>query len=140
MDIQIQGQLIQVLPLNSGVGKASGKEWKKQDYVLETMDQYPRKVHFSVWGDRIDPSYQVGEQVTIWVDIESREFNGRWYTDVKAWRMERGFLTAQAPQMPQGMPAAEGAPSFAAQQPVMPSQTTVSDWAPNTDQGDDLPF
>lgn len=78
MDIQIQGQLIQILPLNSGVGKASGKEWKKQEYILETLDQYPRKIHFSVWGDRIDPSYQVGDQVTVWVDIESREFNGRW--------------------------------------------------------------
>ena len=138
MDIQIQGQLIQVLPLSSGVGKASGKEWKKQEYVLETPDQFPRKIHFSVWGDRIDPSYQVGDQVTIWVDVESREFNGRWYTDVKAWRMERGLVAPQAPQMqPEATPAS--APSFVAQQPTMPAQPATG-WASNSDSGDDLPF
>lgn len=139
MDIQIQGQLIQILPLNSGVGKASGKEWKKQEYILETLDQYPRKIHFSVWGDRIDPSYQVGDQVTVWVDIESREFNGRWYTDVKAWRMERGYIGQQGQQqLPQEMPAA-GAPTFPTQQPSMPSQLATG-WASNADAGDDLPF
>ncbi|WP_052078156.1 DUF3127 domain-containing protein [Porphyromonas gulae] len=139
MDIQIQGQLIQILPLNSGVGKASGKEWKKQEYILETQDQYPRKIHFSVWGDRIDPSYQVGDQVTVWVDIESREFNGRWYTDVKAWRMERGYIGQQVQQqMPQEMPAAS-APAFPTQQPSIPSQPATG-WASNADAGDDLPF
>ena len=72
-------------------------------------------------------------------DIESREFNGRWYTDVKAWRMERGYIGQQGQQqLPQEMPAA-GAPTFPTQQPSMPSQPATG-WASNADAGDDLPF
>lgn len=144
--MEIQGQIIQVLPLQSGVGKASGKEWKKQEYIIEIPDgQFPRKVCFSLWGDLIDRTQLVvGEQVTLQVDIESREFNGRWYTDVKAWRVDRGFVSLQqpgaAPQSgfaaPQPQPAPAAAGPFGGVQP----QTFDPATAPAPQVPDDLPF
>lgn len=117
--MEIQGKIVQILPLQSGVGKASGKEWKKQDYILETLEsQFPRKICFNLWGDVIDrTALQVGEDVTVQVDIESREFNGRWYTDVKGWRVDRGLISLQnvgtvaapAPQTGYAQPQAQPA-------------------------------
>ncbi len=137
MDNQIQGKIIQVLPLATGIGKASGKEWKKQEYILETFDQYPRKVCFNMWGDRIDPSIQEGDEVTVTFDVESREFNGRWYTDVKAWRIDRGITAdPMAPAAPQAM--STSAPSFEQQAQAAPA--APAEWAAPADSGDDLPF
>ena len=111
--MEIQGKIIAVLPLQQGTSKA-GNPWKKQEYVLETHDQYPRKVKFDFFGDRADQyPLQKDEEVTVSFDLESREFNGRWYTDVRAWKAEKGVAatpeqfgqpqqtaTAQAPQQP----------------------------------------
>ncbi|WP_304233289.1 DUF3127 domain-containing protein [Jiulongibacter sediminis] len=85
--MEISGNIIQVLPLQSGEGKNG--PWKKQDFVIETESQYPKKVCISMWGDRIDENMiKVGNGVTASIDVESREYNGRWYTDVKAWKLE----------------------------------------------------
>lgn len=146
--MEIQGKIIQVLPLQSGVGKASGKEWKKQEYVLETIDQYPRKICFNLWGDTIDRAQlQVGEDVTVQVDVESREFNGRWYTDVKGWRVDRGFVSLAAPSVA-APSAAPAPPAYAApQQPLgghdpFAGAATVpsSSLGVTPGAGDDLPF
>jgi hypothetical protein len=95
--MEIQGKIIQVLPLQSGEGKNG--PWKKQDFVIETESQYPKKVCISVWGDRIDDNIiQEGNPVVASIDVESREYNGRWYTDVKAWKLEgQGGGAAPAP-------------------------------------------
>ena len=94
--MEITGKIIQVLPLMGGVSKA-GNEWKKQEYILETHDQYPRKVCFQVFGaDRITQmNIQPGEELTVSIDIDSREYQGRWYTNINAWKVER---IAQVPQ------------------------------------------
>ena len=83
--MELIGKIIQVLPLQEGVSKA-GNAWKKQEYILETLGtQYPRKVCFNLFGDNVDKfPMQVGQDVTVSIDLESREFNGRWYTDVRA--------------------------------------------------------
>lgn len=85
--MQISAKLIQIFPLQSGTGKNG--EWKKQDIIVETQEQYPKKICVSVWGDKI-PSQPliVGINLLIDIDIESREYNGRWYTDVKAWKIQ----------------------------------------------------
>lgn len=92
--MEISGKIIQVLPEQGGVGKTSGKEWKMQAYVLETQEQYPRKVHFEVFGeDRIKANpCQLDDVVTVSFDLESREFNGRWYTSVRAWKIQQGVV------------------------------------------------
>lgn len=96
----IEGKIIQVLPLQGGVSKTSGKEWALQAYVLETLENYPKKVHFEVFGDdriKANPC-DVDDIVSVDFDIESREFNGRWYTSIRAWRIVKQDATQAAPQ------------------------------------------
>ncbi len=77
---------MQILPEETGEGKNG--PWKKQNFILETQDQYPKKVCITVWGDKINlQSFGENEMVTASINIESREYNNRWYTDVKAWRV-----------------------------------------------------
>src|SRR5216684_8592496 len=84
--MDISGKILQYLPLQTGQGKNG--TWKKQEFVLETGDTYPKKVCIAVWGDKIDmSSFKPGEAVTVSFDVESREYNGKWYTDVKAWKI-----------------------------------------------------
>jgi Domain of unknown function (DUF3127) len=93
--MQLTAKLIQVLPLQTGTGKNG--QWKKQDIVVETEATYPKKICVSVWGDKIDASsLQLGNLLKIDFDVESREFNGRWYTDVKAWKIEPVGSAAKA--------------------------------------------
>ena len=90
--MQLTAKLTQVLPLQTGSGKNG--QWKKQDIIVETEGQYPKKVCVSIWGDKINESQlQVGAQLSISFDVESREYNGRWYTDVKAWKIEPAGAT-----------------------------------------------
>lgn len=86
--MELKAKLIQLLPLQTGTGKNG--EWKKQDIIVETeASQYPKKVCVSIWGDKINTSQlQIGKTLVISFDVESREYNGRWYTDVKAWKIE----------------------------------------------------
>lgn len=84
--MQLTAKLIQLLPLQTGTG--SNGEWRRQDIIVETEGQYPKKVCISIWGERInDQQLQVGNTLVIDFDAESREYNGRWYTDLKAWRI-----------------------------------------------------
>lgn len=85
--MEIIGRVLQVLPEQGGEGKNG--PWKKQDFVLETEGQYPKKICISVWGDKINPQLmKEGNSLNVSFDVESREYNGRWYTDVKAWKLE----------------------------------------------------
>lgn len=86
--MQLTVRLIQILPLQSGTGRNG--EWKKQDIIVETQDQYPKKICISLWGDKFqNVPLKESELYTIDFDVESREYNGRWYTDVKAWRISQ---------------------------------------------------
>lgn len=96
-----------------GVSKTSGKAWKKATYVLTTDGQYPKDVAFSVFGeDRInDLSLIVGEHVRLGVEIESREWNGKWYTDVYAYvRLDEEGKPIQPTAQPQPQPQPQEQP------------------------------
>ena len=95
--MEITGKIIAVLPERSGVAK-SGNEWKSQEYVIETQEQYPKKCCFNVFGaDKIsEMNIQAGEVVTIHINIDAREYNGKYYNDIRAWRVERGTAPAAA--------------------------------------------
>lgn len=83
----ITSKLIHLLPLQTGICKNG--HWKKQDVIVETEGQYLKKICVSIWGDKINESQlQVGNLLTISYELESREFNSKWYTDVKAWKIE----------------------------------------------------
>jgi Protein of unknown function (DUF3127). len=78
----------------------SGQEWylEKQEFILETFDTYPKKICIAVWGDKIDLSpFKPGDTVDVSFDVESREYNGRWYTDVKAWKVLSKQSTGNQP-------------------------------------------
>jgi hypothetical protein len=88
MSMELKGKVIQLLPLQTGMGKKG--QWKKQEFIVETQSQYPKKVCFSAWGDKIDQfNVAAGDIVNISVDLESREYNGRWYTEARAWKLEK---------------------------------------------------
>ena len=94
--MQVSAKLIQLLPLQTGTGRNG--QWKKQDIIVETDGQYPKKICISVWGDKINESLlRVGNRLKIDFDVESREFNGRWYTDVKAWKIEMDGASSAEP-------------------------------------------
>ena len=113
--MEITGKLIQKLPVKSGVS-SSGNNWSKAEFVIETIEQYPRKVCANLWGDRARAldQFQEGALITVSFDLESREFNGNWYTDVKAWKVEPATPAAAA-----GAPAQGYMPP---QQPMYPPQ------------------
>ena len=96
--MELKAKLVQLLPLQSGEGKNG--PWKKQDIILETDGQYPKKVCISIWGDKINANQlQLGSQLNVSFDIESREYNGRWYTDVKAWKIESAGNATSEPEI-----------------------------------------
>lgn len=87
--MDLTGKVIMVLPKQTGEGK-NGQPWQKQDYVMEYGDRYPKKLCFNLWGDKVDSiNIQNGDEVTVSFDVESREYNGRWYTEVRAWNVSK---------------------------------------------------
>lgn len=88
MSLQIAGTVQQVLQEQGGQGRNG--PWRKQEFILETDGDYPKQVCIVMWGDNIDKfAVQPNEKLTVSIDIASREYNGRWYTDVKAWKVDR---------------------------------------------------
>ena len=91
--LEIKGKIIEILPEKSG--QSANGEWRKQEYILETYTSYPKKICFMAWGDKIGEfNLQQGENVEVSVDLESREYNGRWYSDVKAWKVSKDGMNA----------------------------------------------
>ena len=130
--MEIQGKIIVVLPERSGVSQR-GNQWRSISYVLETQEQYPKKLAFDVTNDKIDQlNIQLGEILTVQFDINAREYNGRWFNSVNAWNVIRQTqqATAQA-QACVSQPSAPYTPHVQQQQP----QSTATSSDP-----DNLPF
>ena len=90
MSFKIKGKVLQVLPEQKGTS-ARG-EWKKQDFVIETQeDQFPKKICFTLFNDKASSlsSITPGVEVEVWFNIESREYNEKWYSNINAFRVER---------------------------------------------------
>lgn len=129
--MEIEGKIILRLERQSGTSKA-GNPWKKDEYVLETPGTYPKKVKFTIFGDKCDQMQcEVGRDYAISFDLDSREFNGRWYTDVNAYAVRPidGGATTQQPAEQPGSFQTPG--NFPAADPFQ---------APQGDNTDDLPF
>ncbi|MDR1645144.1 MAG: DUF3127 domain-containing protein [Tannerellaceae bacterium] len=122
--MEISGKIIVVLPEQGGTSK-SGNEWKKQEYVLETQEQYPKKVCFQLFGaDKIaQAAIQTGEELTVHFDIDSREYQGRWFTNINAWKIERSSAATPVTDTPERYAPAVSAPDF-----------------PPPNEKDDMPF
>lgn len=125
--IYIEGKIFAILPETKGMS-AKG-EWVSQDFVLKTEEDYPKNICFTIFGvDKIkEANIRVGDVVSIGVNLESREFKGRWYTSIKAWSVKRKFEAQAAKQAPP-------APT------PQPSQPTQNYSSINQSAADALPF
>lgn len=133
--LNISGIVLNILPLQTGTSKA-GNPWQKQDFILETGGQYPRKVCICLFGDNVTKfPLQVGQSVTASVDIESREFNARWYTDVRAWNV---VYNGQQQGAPAPAPTATAPTAQPAPTPAKGATAQAPAGAPAA--ADDLPF
>jgi hypothetical protein len=128
--MDISGRVISLLPLATGEGKNG--PWKKQDFVIETPGQYPKKVCISAWGEKFDGLVAEGKEVTVFFDVESREYNGRWYTDLRAWRIDSGMSQGDASSP---SPQNYNAPAATAATPAEPKVIPAA-----LEGEDDLPF
>lgn len=116
--MEITGTVVNLLPLQSGQGKNG--VWKKQEFIMETPGQYPKKVCLSLWGEKVDEiKIATGDKITASINIESREYNGRWYTDVRAWKVAKQ----------------SGGTGASSEAPPMDKS-----FAPDASGSDDLPF
>lgn len=127
--MELAGKVIAVLEPRGGVSK-NGNEWKVQEYVIETHDQYPRRMCFDVFGaDKIQQfNIQVDEELNVFFDIDAREWQGRWFNSIRAWKVER--VNADAQQMP---------PMDAPFPPLNAAPAAPVDFS-SSDEKDDLPF
>ena len=86
--MEVEGKVIQFIGERSGMSKA-GNPWKTKEYVLETKENFPRKIAFDFFGDKADQyPLNVGDEIRLSFDIESREYQGRWYTSIRGWKSE----------------------------------------------------
>lgn len=133
--MDITGKIIGICDLQKGTSKA-GNEWKSQTFILETDGDRPRKVAFELFGSKHDDfsaKCTMGAALTVHFDVESREFNGRWYTSIRAWKITDP--SAAAPEKQESKPAAAPAAevSEAQQAPAAPAPQAE-------DNGTELPF
>ncbi|MDR0421170.1 MAG: DUF3127 domain-containing protein [Prevotellaceae bacterium] len=131
MALDITGKLIQKLDVKSG--ESARGTWNIQDAIIETLEsQYPRKICISFWGERINDldKINLGDKVTVSVNIESREANGRWFTSVRAWRIQLSNENANPQQTSQAANMLNDIPA--------PTADDFTDMP--TNEIDDLPF
>lgn len=122
MSLSVKGRIQEILKPESGVSRA-GKEWKKQEFVIETDEQYPKKVCFTLFGEKISliEGLSDGQEVEVAFNLESREFNGKWFHNINAWKIEK----------PAAIDIPEAPPEFRMED--IPPE-------PSDDEANDLPF
>ena len=133
--MELQGRVIVVMEPREGTS-ARGP-WKSQQYVIETHDQYPKKMAFDIFGaDRIDQfAIKAGEEIIVSFDVDAHEYQGRWFNNIRAWNIQR--VDAAAVQAA-GSPAS-ATPTQGTQAPAGGSQAPFPPTASGSD-ADDLPF
>lgn len=101
--MEIKGRILAVLEEKSGTSQRTGNNWRCGQYVLETLEQYPKKILFEVFGEEKIHSMNIhiGEELTVFFDVDAREYNGKWYNQIRAWKVERQiekvYQNAQSP-------------------------------------------
>lgn len=125
--MELTGKIIAVMEPRGGISKA-GNSWKTQEYVLETHEQYPRKMCFEVFGEEKINQFAIkgGEEVTVSFDIDAREWNGRWFNSIRAWKIDRVATQPNA-----AAPATDALQGL----PPVPPESFISN-----DSTEDLPF
>jgi hypothetical protein len=126
--MNITGKVYTILPAMKGEGRNG--PWTRQDFIIETDEQYPKKLCISVWNSKVDIEHlEKGDPVTVEISAESREYNGKWYTDVKA----SGLIVNKPKEAASGNP-----PEDLSETP--PPEEKPLPFAPDQGAEDDLPF
>ena len=137
--MELTGRIIAVMEPRSGVSARTGNAWMTQEYVIEVPGQYPKRCVFNIFGeDRIKQfNIQNGEDITIQFDIDAREYQGRWFNDIRAYNVIRGKQPVAAAAAPAGAPVASPFPPQpnAGTDPFPPAQEAGAEGS-----ADDLPF
>jgi hypothetical protein len=130
--MEFTGKIIHVGQERGGVSKATGNEWKVQEYVIEDHSQFPKKMCFEVFGaERISQfAIQLGEELTVSFDIDARQWQDRWFNSIRAWKVDR--VNAQQAENQQPAPNADV--------PFPPADQITSAQFVQGDEKDDLPF
>ncbi len=150
--MDIQGKLIKILAPVTGEGRNGA--WTKQEFVIETAEQYPKKICVAAWSEKINQlqRFQLGDDIRVSVNAESREYNDRWYTELRAWKIDPAGAAAATPgsyqQQPsasyqQSAPGYQQAPAYEAKAAGRQFETAPAqgeDTFLGADQEDDLPF
>lgn len=133
----IRGRIIAIGQMANGISKSKGTPWKKQEFILETSGQYPKKVAFSIMNDKIEQAaIQIGHDVEVEVDAQSREYNGRWYTELTAWKIRNYSIQHNTPYAPNNGFQQTAAPQgYSAPYTPQPAQPT-----PQPSNDEPLPF
>ena len=132
--MEIIGKAIAALPVKSGVSQRTGEQWQSREYVIETQEQFPKKMCFEVFGTDKLKEFNIrnNDLIKVHFDITAREYNGKWYNSVRAWKVEHVNPDGSAVGAT-ATPAAAPAP----QAPAVPNQSA----APAAHESeDDLPF
>lgn len=133
--MDVVGKIIAALPPKSGTSQSTGKPWQVNAYVLQTNEQTPKNIAFDVFGaERVEQyNLKVGDMVTVSIDIDAHEYNGRWYNQIRAWNVVN-HASAQQPTAQQMTPPTPQSGVLFPQQPAPGAQPAPS---AGTDQ---LPF
>lgn len=134
--MEITGKVVAVLEITSGTGK-NGNEWKKRDFVIETADEkFPKKVCFTLFGDKVNTCPMIDTTVTVSFDINAHEYNGKWFNSINAWKVD----PAQAQQQAEPHHAELTPRTSIPPQQSTPAPVANSNPAPSNSSSTDLPF
>ena len=132
--MEIIGKAIAALPVKSGVSQRTGEQWQSREYVIETQEQYPKKMCFEVFGTEKLKEFNIrnNDLIKVHFDISAREYNGRWYNSIRAWKVEHVNQDGSA--------AGATANQVAASSPQAQAPATQAAAPAAQGSDDDLPF
>ena len=148
--MELQGRVIYISEPRSGISKSTGNPWMTQDYVIETHEQFPKRMMFNVFGEEKIKLFniQMGDEVNVFFDINCREYQGKYYNDIRAWKVEKvdpnqpaGTVTpAGSLDSAQQPPFAQQPAQGFQQQPPQGIQQPQDPVFNQTEAEEDLPF
>lgn len=123
MAMDVTGRVVKKYQVENGTGK-TGNAWSKQTFVIETEENYPKKIAFQAWGDKVQivAGLREGDKVKVSFDVACREYQDKWYTDLRPWKIESAGGSSPDMEPSQERPAQEDT------------------YFESSDSGDDLPF
>lgn len=133
--MELEGKVIFVGEEKNGMSQSTGKQWRRNEFVIETQEQYPKKCCFITFNDTCNIIPAAGVVVKVSFDIDAREWNGKYYNDIRAYKIETAGQQAiqQAVSSQQPQPTAEPQPTTGTK-PIVPTNNEPEE------KTEDLPF